>query len=252
MSKSFVDKRRDQIVHLLQERAEMTVAELAVHFGTSQLTIRRDLNHLQDAGILVRSYGTARLAEGPAGQAGTLALQSKQAIARYAAGLIEDGETIFINTSSTALAIMDFITARNVTIVTNNGHALQQSIPPEITVLLTGGEIRVPKWSMTGDFALATIGQIQATKCILGCSGISAERGLTTIVAQEMRVNALMLSRSLHRIVVTDSSKVGADASFKYGDVSQIDTFITDTGATQDGIESLKHAGTGNIICVTP
>ncbi|HQE70260.1 MAG TPA: DeoR/GlpR transcriptional regulator, partial [Atopobiaceae bacterium] len=116
------------------------------------------------------------------------------------------------------------------------------------TVILTGGEVRVPKWSMTGDFTLDTIAQIKAPKSILGCSGISVQRGLTTIVAQEMRVNALMLEQSEQRIIVVDSSKLGKDSSFRYGDVDQIDMLITDRDASGEQLALLRRAGVGEVI----
>lgn len=248
MAKSFVDKRRDEIVKLLREGDEVAVADLAEHFGTSPLTIRRDLDYLQGQGILLRSYGTAHLTETYADASGSRREQAKQSIARHAAGLIEDGDTVFINTSSTALAVIDFISAHGVTIVTNNGRVLGKTIPSNITVILTGGEVRVPKWSMTGDFTLDTIAQIKAPKSILGCSGISVQRGLTTIVAQEMRINALMLEQSEQRIIVVDSSKLGKDSSFKYGDIGQIDKLITDRNASDDQISSFRSSGVGEVI----
>lgn len=244
MAKSFVNKRREEIVKLLREDDEVAVADLAERFGTSPLTIRRDLDYLQEQGILLRSYGAARLTDA----SGLRREQAKQSIARCAAGLIEDGDTVFINTSSTALAVIDFISARGVTVVTNNGRVLGKTIPSNITVILTGGEIRVPKWSMTGDFALDTIGQIQGTKSILGCSGISVQRGLTTIVAQEMRINALMFEKSEQHIVVVDSSKLGKDSSFKYGDIDQIDTLITDRAAPDDQIVSFRRSSVGEVL----
>lgn len=248
MAKSFVAKRREEIVKLLKEDEEVAVADLAERFGTSPLTIRRDFDYLQEQGILLRSYGMARLTATYADASGSRRAQAKQSIARRAAEFIEDGDTVFINTSSTALAVIDFISAHGVTIVTNNGRVLGKTIPSNITVILTGGEVRVPKWSMTGDFTLDTIAQIKAPKSILGCSGISVQRGLTTIVAQEMRVNALMLEQSEQRIIVVDSSKLGKDSSFRYGDVDQIDTLITDRAAPDDQIVSFRRSGVEEVL----
>lgn len=248
MAKSFVNKRREEIVKLLRENDEVAVADLAERFGTSPLTIRRDLDHLQEKGVLLRSYGTAHLTDAYTDPFGSKREQAKQSIARRAAELIEDGDTVFINTSSTALAVIDSISAHGVTVVTNNGRVLGKTIPSNITVILTGGEVRVPKWSMTGDFTLDTIAQIKAPKSILGCSGISVQRGLTTIVAQEMRVNALMLEQSEQHIIVVDSSKLGKDSSFRYGDVDQIDTIITDSEASGEQLALLSQAGVGEVI----
>ena len=126
----------------------MSVASLAEKMNVSALTMRRDLDSLQEQGIITRQYGSARLATGEGGTTQTQE-RAKTAIARAAAKYVEDDETIFINTSTTALAIVPFITAENVTIITNNGKALQMPLRPTTTILLTGGEIRIPKWSMS-------------------------------------------------------------------------------------------------------
>lgn len=249
-NRSFVAERRNQILDLLEQNQQLQVSDIAERFNVSALTIRRDLDVLQAEGRITRSYGMAQLLDPLSNGLSSNQVTAKYCLAKAAAQLVTDGDTIFINTSSTAIRILDFITAKNVTVVTNNGSVLSMNYPPSMTVLITGGEVRAAKKSLTGDFALASISQIQAAKCILGCSGISAQRGLTTLVSNEMRVNALMLSRSDKRIVLADSSKLGIDASFQYGLPSDIDILMTDDRATEDQIQVLKNAGIGRIVQV--
>ena len=250
-NRSFVSKRRNQIMSLLEQNQQVPINDIAQKFNVSPLTIRRDLDVLQAEGKLTRSYGVATLLDPLSTGLSSSQVTAKYCLAKAAAQLIADGDTIFINTSSTAIRVLDFITAENVTVVTNNGTVLSMSYPPSMTVLVTGGEVRAAKQSLTGDFALASISQIRAAKCVLGCSGISAERGLTTLVLNEMRVNSLMLSRSEEHIVLADSSKLGVDASFQYGSPSDIDILMTDDRATNEQIQALKNAGVGKIVQVS-
>ena len=171
-SRSLVESRRAEIVETLSGRGNTKVTELAEEFGVSTLTIRRDLDFLVEQGLVRRLHGSVELID-----------------IRF----VEDGDTVFINTSSTALSVIEHITSQNVTVVTNNGKALQLTPPPGVSVILTGGEIRQPKWSMSGEFALSTVKHINAAKAILGCSGFSADRGITTLVSHATSITSLML-----------------------------------------------------------
>ena len=86
---------------------------------------------------------------------------------------MNDGDCIFINASSTALSIISNITAQDVTVITNNAKAMLLTERPNASIILTGGEIRPPKASMTGEFALECVKRITATKCFLGVTGLS-------------------------------------------------------------------------------
>ena len=227
---------------LLEQYRQVSVSDLADRFEVSSLTIRRDLDELEAQGLISRSYGMATLLD-PLSKG----LSSTQAAAK----LIKDGDTVFINTSSTAIKVLEFITAENITVVTNNGSVLAADYPPSMTVLVTGGEVRPAKKSLTGDFALASINQIRAAKCILGCSGISAERGLTTLVSNEMRVNSLMLKHSEQHIVLADSSKLGVNSSFQYGSPSDIDVLMTDESASISQVAALEAAGVRKVVRVS-
>ncbi len=242
-SRSIVESRRAHIVEELSERGRSKVTELAKDFGVSTLTIRRDLDELAEKGMVRRLHGSVELIDPLGGPISSSAVLAKRSIAEEAATLVEDGDTIFINTSSTALSVIEHVTAENVTIVTNNGKALQITPPPGVTIILTGGEIRLPKWSMSGEFALSTVRHINAAKAILGCSGFSADRGLTTLVSHETSVNSLMLDHSDMHIIVADCTKIGTNSSFRYGRAEQVDVLVTDENSDEQQIALLKKAG---------
>lgn len=247
-SGSLVGHRRKAIVDYLTAAGRCRIADLALRFSVSPLTIRRDLDELESQGVVRRSYGAAEIADPLGSPISSRMVLAKRSIARAAAQLVEDGDTIFVNTSSTALAVLEHVRAENVTVVTNNGKALQAHPTPSISVILTGGEIRLPKWSMAGEFALESISRVSAAKAILGCSGLSAEEGLTTLVSHETSINVLMLERSELHIIVADSGKLGTNSSFCYGNPSQIDTLVTDSSADPSLLESLVGAGVGAVM----
>ena len=173
MSRSIVNSRREKVLEIVRENGDVTVNHLAEQFQVSPLTIRRDLQFLEDHRLLERFYGGARnsrTAEESNGE--NPKLFRKEKIARYAASLVEDGDSIFINTSSTALAMVKYITSRNVTIITNNGNIINEKNPSQATVVLLGGELRYVKGAMVGDFAMNNLTQVTAKKSLMGCGGL--------------------------------------------------------------------------------
>jgi DeoR/GlpR family transcriptional regulator of sugar metabolism len=218
---------------------------MAKELGVSALTIRRDLASLENGGRIHRFYGGAALGGG-AEEDGSFFRSSltlnKLAIARFAASLIADGETIFINTSSTAISLIPYITARHVTIITNNVRAMNVKLPPDTNLIFSGGEIRFPKEAMVGDFAVNNLSTVTASKCFLGCNGLTVEEGASTAIMQEASVNRLMLSRVIgQRYILADKSKIGKRFSFPYGSLQEITMLITDTEVPPETIAAFSQ-----------
>ena len=140
MSKEIVDARRKKIMEKIQIQGKVNVEELAKELNVAPLTIRRDLQYWEDMGAVIRYYGGARLIQSfvDNNQIKDNNEPYKHAIAKYAANLVEEGDTIFINTSSTALLMLRYIHDKHVTVITNNGKALFIDHDPKITVVLKG------------------------------------------------------------------------------------------------------------------
>ncbi|MST71891.1 DeoR/GlpR family DNA-binding transcription regulator [Olsenella porci] len=249
-SESFVMKRREDIVRLLEERGRMDVTDLAERFGVSPLTIRRDLDYLESRQLVSHQYGSATLVNTLGRPSGSRRVMAKRAIARRAAGFVEDGDAVFVNASSTALDVVNHIEAEDVSVITNNSKVMLLQGPLKPTVLLTGGEAVPPRASLTGQLALDTIGRFTATKCFIGCSGISARVGLTSNTAPEPTVDALMLARSRAHFVLLDSDKIGVECTYAFGTAADAGTVITDDGATDEQVEELLSAGVREVIRV--
>ena len=190
MSRSIVNSRREKVLEIVRENGDVTVNHLAEKFQVSPLTIRRDLQFLEDHRLLERFYGGARNSNQVGeGNGENPRLFRKEKIARYAASLVEDGDSIFINTSSTALAMVKYITSRNVTIITNNGNIINEKNPSQATVVLLGGELRYVKGAMVGDFAMNNLTQVTARKSFMGCGGLCPDTGMTTELLNEVNLN---------------------------------------------------------------
>jgi len=257
-SYAFIKTRRNKIYKLLKQHGSIKVKDLAEQLNTSPLTIRRDLEHLEEQGLIERFYGGATLRENPI-QTNSLGLdldddviRYKQAIAKRAVEFIVDGDTVFINSSSTALLMLNYITAKNVTIITNNGRTILSDAKKDVSVVLLGGELQISKKSMVGEFALNNLSRVNATKAFLGCSGLTAEEGFTTANMHEVAINQLMLSRVTgERFILADHTKIGKKHSFVSGSPEQISCVITDTEANKTVLDSLARRGV-KIIQVPP
>lgn len=250
-NRAFVARRRDTIVGMLREREVARVSELAHELGISALTVRRDLDALERAGVIRRSYGKATLSA-RGGPAGTGAAMAKRSIARAAGDLPDDNSLLFVNTSSTALMAIDHIKADGVTVVTNSAHAESLKIPSNGMILMTGGEVRPPRGVLSGEFAFANIQRVAASACFVGCAGLSLAAGATSNTQQEAVVNALMVERSDKVILLMDSSKMGASTGFTYASLSDISLLITDTGLSDEDMRALLDAGVGEVRRVVP
>lgn len=257
-SKNIVYKRKQKILQLLKEQKTVTINELTKQLSASPITIRRDLQSFEENGIVERFYGGAILIDGalvedPAKKEATeINLLKKHAIAMKAASLIENGDIVFINSSSTGLLVYNYLKGKRVVVITNNAKAITVNRDPMVELILTGGEVYDWKQSLVGDFALQTISKVSATKCILGVSGISAKGGITTSVLQETAVNELMLKRcNGMRIVITDSSKIGREHNFSTCDISHVTHLITDSDADHEEIQLIEETGV-EVIKVEP
>lgn len=245
-SRTLVEGRRNKVLEVLRENGQVKVGELAEQFGVSPLTIRRDLQYLEDNKKLERFYGGASIANDmlAATYEEDEATMYRRLIAKYAASLVEDGDTIFINTSSTALRIIKHIDDKQVIVITNNGKAINTERSPKVSIVLTGGELRDDKEAMVGDFALNNLERVSAKKSFLGCSGLSVESGMTTERLNEVNINQTMLRRATGTAyILADHTKIGKNSSFVTSNINRIKNIITDEKADENIINAFRAMG---------
>lgn len=243
--RSVIESRRKKILEMMENKPEVRVDELSEILEVSPITIRRDLQYLEDNKQLVRFYGGAAPSFAVGGRDFEDEVQMYRAlIARYAASLVQDEDTIFINTSSTALQLVDYLKGKHVTVITNNGKALYDNPVSGVNIILTGGELRHPKEAMVGDFALRNLQTVYAKKTFIGCSGFSLECGMTTENANEVNINQLMAEHSLEvTYILADHTKIGKNSSFISCDIDKVTNLITDEKAPAEICDALRERG---------
>ncbi len=249
-----VQKRRDDIMLLIQKLGTVSVEQLSKEFSTSDVTIRRDLQYWESKGAIQRTRGGARLIQRMVNVPDVNYNNDRylHAIAKYAALFVEDGDTIFINTSYTALLMIHYIRYKSCTVITNNAAATQIQHDDHVKIVLTGGELNTPQKSRVGDIALSNIRKVLANKCFLGCSGITAEDGITTAIMAETTINEMMLQQTTgKRCVVCDHTKVGLKHSFITGSLANVDTVITDIAADKTEISKIESKNV-EVVCLEP
>ncbi len=241
----YVENRRNAILEKIVEQPGIRVDELAELFQVSPITVRRDLQLLESQNLLTRFYGGAN----PTEQAGKSTQQDdvliyRDLIARYAATLVDDYDSLFINTSRTALDMVQYIERRNVAVITNNGHAIHTEHPVGVNIFLTGGELRYPKEAMVGELAEHNLMQVFAKKAFIGCSGISLEGGVMTEIMNEVSINAMMLERTtVAAYILADHTKIGKMSSFCTCSIDRVAHLITDEKAPEDVLNAFREKG---------
>lgn len=243
--KALVDDRRKKIADILNRKAQVRVDELAEMMGCSVITIRRDLQYLEEQKQLTRVYGGA-LKIAAKGEKEEIEFY-RDLIARYAAGLVENRDTLFLNTSRNVRQMLRYITSNNVTVITNNGRVIDAERGSGVSVILTGGELRYPKEAMVGDYAIRNLQTVIAKKAFVGCSGIDPTIGMTTENGNEVAINQLMLKNvAQEAYILADHTKLGKISSFISCPIENIRHLITDEKAPKDTVEKLRKKG----VCV--
>ncbi|MDD4200035.1 MAG: DeoR/GlpR family DNA-binding transcription regulator [Eubacteriales bacterium] len=251
-----IDIRRGKILDILMSEGKVRVDELSSLFAVSEVTIRNDLAILEKSGQLERVSGGAvqtmkNYYNLDYQQRKSKHAAYKQAIAAAAADLINDGETLMINSGTTAyFTSVELKKRKNLSILTNSiAVATELGDYPSFRVILLGGEIN-PQYSFTyGSEAVNSLRKYKSDKCIISVDGICSTSGLTTYHAQEAEVCRLMIERSAHKIIVADASKFGHESFYNICDISEIDTWITNKIPLVGKINEIQDKGVKIIQC---
>jgi DeoR family fructose operon transcriptional repressor len=251
MSKSLIPaQRRRQIREYLEVHQIARLVDLSQMLGASEATIRRDLEWLEQQGIVERAHGgailTQRMPVEPAyAHSAQTHVEEKRHIGRVAASLVQDGETLFVNSGSTATQVVQHLVARSdlrhVTVITNNLTAALGVPEGVFEVILPGGQFRPVATSVFGHFAVSMIRQVSADMAFIGVDGISLKYGCTTPATAEAEIARLMVERTRGPvIIVADHSKWGVVSNFEIASLDVVDTLVTDTGLAPDARAALE------------
>lgn len=246
-----VAERRHRIVALLRDHGRVTVEALANRFVTSPVTIRTDLAILEKSGALERTHGGALLRrdddDQPIAVKRTMHHAEKVRIAKVAAALIQDGETIVLDSGTTTAEIAKQIRRleiQSINVITNALNvALLLSDVPAVRLIMPGGILRPESNSLSGHMAEAALADLQADRLFLGADGLDPSRGVMTPHLPEAQLNAKMIAISRQVIAVADSSKLMRRNISLIARVEQLHMLITDSGADPAVVEELQRRG---------
>lgn len=246
----YAEERQRATVAQAHEHGRVDVTDLATTYGVSVETIRRDLQALEEAGVLRRVHGGAI----PTGRGtfeigladrDTAMTTEKERIAKAALPELDGAATILLDAGTTTARLAELLpTDRELTVVTNSlPIAMSLSVRPNITAVTLGGRLRARTGSTVDTFALTALRGIFVDVAFLGTNGLSIERGLTTPDQAEAAVKSAMVRSARRAVVLADSSKVGTDHFVRFASLDEIEAVVTDTGLDHDAAEAITAAG---------
>ena len=237
MSKLLIPaQRRERIQEYLAIHRIARSTDLSRLLEASEATIRRDLEWMESEGIIQRTHGGAILSqrldyEAEYFQRSQTCSEEKRSIGIIAATLVEDGDTVFVNSGTTTTQIIRALRNHaNITVVTNNVIAAIEAGEVQFELLLLGGAWQPKSNSVARRFSLDNLSQIYANKTFLGVDGINLKYGCTVPSITEAELDRMMIDRTLGSlIIVTDHTKWGIISNFEIAKIEQIHTLVTDS-----------------------
>ena len=224
--------RQGELLLFIKEKGNASISEMAEQFGVSEMTVRRVLYKLADAGLVIRTPGGAMAA--PSGSVERSFLErsakmagAKEAIGREAALLVQDGETVVLDSGTTTRYIARYLaTRRNLTVMTTSLAVLEELAgTASVQVMLTGGVYRRSSHDLSGNAVLDSLAGIYADKVFFGAAALSFQKG---VMNYDAAMPKAFLGAGRERILVIDSSKIGVEAVYRLCSLDQCDLVVTD------------------------
>ena len=252
-------KRRQAILALLRDTGEVDIDDLAQRFGVSGNSVRSDLDALARQGLLKRVRGGAIATADPLLSLTVSATsrlqanrQEKEAIGRWAAGMVRDNQAIILDDSSSVFQMATFLRERrNLTVVTNGLEiALLLAQEPSNQIILAANMVVPGQASLVGSLNPDLLHGFRAASCFLSCSSFSIDQGLTEVDNARARLKAQLMRLAGQKVALVDHSKFGQVSAFRIADVNTIDHLVTDVGIGAATLVELRRAARYSISVV--
>ena len=244
-----IKQRHERILHLLEADGAVRNAQLAELFSVTNETVRKDLEALEQAECLMRVHGGAtRVADRRQG----LPLPAREAQRRYekaavaqaAVGLIEPGDTVFFDASSTVLSMASQLPEIPITVLTNAHHVIVVlGERPQCDLICTGGNYEERSRSYVGPIAEDALRRFVIRRLFLGVDGLHPSVGASEVNPGQAVLKERLIARAEHVCIVCDSSKLGRKSPFIFARTSQIDVLVTDDRADEAAIRHYRAEG---------
>ena len=250
------DTRHQRILDLLEANGDLRVPELTEYLGVSEATVRRDLVKLAQAGYVQRTYGGAALVKEAEPEPPIIIrtkenTAEKQRIAKAAAALVKDDESVFIGSGTTALEVARNLSGRkNLTVITNALTVVNLFAREEgISVIVAGGLLRNAELSFLGHITAETLRQLRPQKIFMGIRAISLEAGLTSDYLPEVTTDRAIIESSPEVILVADHTKFGRVSPAFVAPVTSVTRIVTDDQTPPGTVARLRELGIDVIVC---
>ncbi len=236
--------RQSEILLFIKERGTVSISGMAEQFAVSEMTVRRVLHKLADAGLVIRTPGGAMVA--PSGSMERSFLErsakmasAKDAIGRAAARLVQEGETVVLDSGTTTLHVARHLAAKhNLAVVTPSLAVLEElAVSPRVQVRLTGGVYRRGSHDLTGSAVVDALGDMHADKVFFGAAALSFHKG---VMNYDPEMPKAYLRAGREHILVIDSSKIGTEAVYRLCPVKKCDLVIVDKGVKSGDLARLR------------
>lgn len=252
-------ERHEAIVEAVSASQAVSTDELVRLLGVSAETVRRDLAFLEEQGALRRVHGGAapvadrRVIEPTYTERSMIRHQAKAQLARVAAQLLENGQTVILDIGTTAIAVAQAIPRgfRGTVITPSLPVAVELADRPDVEVLVSGGRVRPGDLACSNAHTRAFFADIYADIAFLGSGGVDADAGLTDFHLDEVDVRRTIIANSAKRYVLADSSKLGQIAPYRVCDLSAVDGVITDQSTSEAVAAALEETG-GVVLAARP
>ncbi len=239
-------ERLELAMAMIRERRTVRIDDICDGLGVSAPTARRDLERLEQGGLIRRVHGGAvlieRLLDEPLFDDKTaMAGRQKKAIALAAARIVGEDETLYLDGGSTVLELARLLRDRtNLNIVTNSLRTALELSGSGPKVTLIGGRLRRRSQTMVGPLTSHVLCQLHFDKAFMGTIGVTIDDGMTTTHPDEAYTKRLAMEHSSEVILLADSSKIGKISFAHAGGVESISTIVTDSGADADFLKRIR------------
>jgi DeoR/GlpR family transcriptional regulator of sugar metabolism len=238
-------ERREQILRAVRSGTTQ-VSELAVAFGVSDMTVRRDLSDLEREGKLTRVHGGAVgvTQERPFAEIAVERFEQKDAIGALAASTIEDGQTVILDVGTTTLQVARHLRGRSVSVITSNLAIYEELLPEDsIELVLLGGVVRRNYRSLVGMLAEDALRELRADVAFLGASGVEGDLGVVDTTMVEVPIKRAMMAAAARSVLLVDSAKFEMRGVVRVCQATALDALVTDSGIPKRARAALERAG---------
>ena len=238
--------RSEEIIEIVSRERKVEVVDLAQRLGVSSVTIRKDLDKLEEKGILSRQHGFAMLDNtDDINLRLALHYDLKLKIAQAAAEIVDDGETVLIESGSTCAILAEILssTKKNLTLITNSLFIANYVRKSEAKVIVIGGSYQKNSQVNVGPLVKKIIDEFYVDKLFIGIDGLDKTRGFMCSDLDRSDTTRMLASAAKKTIILTDSSKFGKSSTVNEFEFSEISEIYTDSGIKKEQKDFLKKQG---------